>query len=253
MLSLQSLPVHLTCVIISALRKTPSSPTALADGCSREGGHVGAGLTWAGTSCSPRDGCTVFLGLHTQCSYAGGLAVWINIEIIAINSPTHPGTSKQAAHMCLSHVAASWTGHTQEVRDTSRTMRVRGHAGGDRVTRHDAAGHWRCSTAAPDPRRVLDLEEKTIPNLKQTSYPSFLISHHHHFYCFSKHIKIFYHFLIRGRGNHIMCDDRCKSSCTFRKSLKVIFCNCTVIHYLFTFFPALNSSAMSFLHCSVRL
>ena len=122
---------------------------------------MGAGWNWAGTSCSPRDGCTVFLGLHTQRSYAGGLAVWINIDIIAIDPPAHCGSPKKAAHMCLSHVAAPWTGHTQEVRDASMTMRVRGHAGGDRVTRHDAARHWRCSTAAPDPRRVLDLKEKS--------------------------------------------------------------------------------------------
>lgn len=147
--------------LVLSEKKTPSSPTALADGCSREEGHTGAGCNWAGTSCSPRDGCTVFLGLHTQRSYAGGLAVWINIEIIAIDSTAHPGTSKKAAHMCLSHVAASWTGYAQEVSNTTRTVRVRRHAGGDGVTRHNAARHWRCSTAAPDPRRVLDLVEKS--------------------------------------------------------------------------------------------
>lgn len=161
LLSPQSPPVHLNCVIISACRKTPSSPTALADGCSREEGHMGAGWNWAKTSCSPRDGCTVFLGLHTQRSYAGGLAVWINIEIIAIDSTAHPRTSKKAAHMCLSHVAAPWTGHAQEVSDASGTMRVRRHARGDGVTRYNATRHRRCSTAAPDPRRVLDLEEKS--------------------------------------------------------------------------------------------
>lgn len=122
---------------------------------------MGEGCNWAGTSCSPRDGCTVFLGLHTQRSYAGGLAVWINIEIIAIDSPAHPGTPKEAAHMCLSHVAAPWTGHAQEVRDASRTVRVRRHAGRDGVTRNNATGNWRCPTAASDPRRVLDLEEKS--------------------------------------------------------------------------------------------
>lgn len=103
----------------------------------------------------------MFFGLHTQRSYAGGFAVWINIEIIAIDSPTDPSAPKQAAHMCLSHVAASWTGYTQEVRDTSGTVMVRGHAGGHRVTRHDAAGHRRCPAAAPYPRRVLNLEKKS--------------------------------------------------------------------------------------------
>lgn len=104
----------------------------------------------------------MLLGLHTQCSNAGGLAVWISIEIIAIDSPAHPRTPKQATHMRLSHMAAAWTGDAQEVGDTSRTVRVGGHAGGDRVTRYDAARYWRCSTAASNPRRVLDLE-KTIP------------------------------------------------------------------------------------------
>lgn len=102
----------------------------------------------------------MFLGLHTQRSYAGGLAVWINIEIIAIDSPAHPGAPKQAAHMRLSHVAASWTGHAQEVGDSSRGVGVRGHAGRERLTRHDAARHWRCSAAAADPRGVLDLESR---------------------------------------------------------------------------------------------
>lgn len=123
-------------------------------------GLMGAGWDRAGTSCSPGDGCTVFLGLHTQRSYAGGLSIWINIEIIAIDSPTDPSTPKQTAHMSLSHVAASWTWYTQEVRDASRTVRVRGHAGGHRVTRHDTTGHRRCPAAAPYPWRVLDLEKK---------------------------------------------------------------------------------------------
>lgn len=115
----------------------------------------------AGASCSPRDGCTVFLGLHTQRSYAGGLAVWIGIEIITIDSTAHPRTSKKAAHMRLSHVAASWTGDAQEVSDASWTVRVRWHAGRDGVTGHNAARHRRCSTAAPDPRRILDLEKRS--------------------------------------------------------------------------------------------
>lgn len=113
-----------------------------------------------GTSCGPRDGCTVFLGLHAQRSYAGGFAVWINIEIIAIDSTSHCRTTKKAAHMRLSHVAAAWTGHAQEVSYASRTVRVRRHARGDGVTRHNTTGHRWCSTAAPDPCRVLDLREK---------------------------------------------------------------------------------------------
>lgn len=111
------------------------------------------------TSCSPGDGCAVFLGLHPQRSYAGGLAVWIHVEVITVDSPADPSTPKKAAHVCLSHVAAPWTGHAQEVRDTARAVRMRGHAGGHRIARHNAAWHWRGSTAAPNPRGVLDLEK----------------------------------------------------------------------------------------------
>lgn len=139
LLSRRSLPVHLTCVIISALRNAPSSPTTLADGL--EKGHTGAGWSWPGTSCCPGDGCTVFLGLHPQRSYAGGFAVWIHVEIVAIDSTSHPGTPKKAAHVRLSHVAAAWTGHAQEVGNARGTVRVRRHARGDGVARHNAARH----------------------------------------------------------------------------------------------------------------
>lgn len=63
--------------------------------------------------------------------------------------------------MRLSHVAASWTGHAQEVSDASWTVRVRRHAGRDGVTGHNAARHWRRSTAAPYPRGVLDLDKRS--------------------------------------------------------------------------------------------
>lgn len=116
------------------------------------------GGTCDGTSCSPGDGCAVFLGLHAQRGDAGGLAVWINVEVVAIDSPTNPSTPKQAAHVCLSHVAAPWAGHTQEVRHPSWNVRVRGHAGGNWITWYNAARHWRGSAAAPNPWRVLDLE-----------------------------------------------------------------------------------------------
>lgn len=100
----------------------------------------------------------MFLGLHAQCSYAGGLAVRIHVEIIAVDSSTHAGTSKQAAHVRLPHVAAARTGNAQEVSDASGGVRVGRHAGRDRVAGNDAARHWGRSAAAPDPRRVLDLQ-----------------------------------------------------------------------------------------------
>lgn len=117
------------------------------------------GLGWA-PSCRPGDGRAVFLGLHPQRSYAGRLAIGINVEVIAVDSPADPGAPKQAAHVCLSHVAAAWTGHAQEVGDASGSVRVRRHAGRDGVAWHHAAWHRGGCTAAPDPRRVLDLEGK---------------------------------------------------------------------------------------------
>lgn len=160
LLSWRSLPVHLTCVIISALRNAPSSSRTLADGL--EKGRTGAGWSWPGTSCSPRDGCTVFLGLHPQRSYAGGFAVWVDVEIIAVDSASHPGTPEKAAHVRLSHVAAAWTGHAQEIGNARGSVRVRRHAGGNGITWHNAARHrWRAA-AASNPRRVLDLKWKSL-------------------------------------------------------------------------------------------
>lgn len=138
---------------------------------------MGAGWSWPGTSCCPRDGCTVFLGLHSQRSYAGGFAVRINVEVIAIDPASHPGTPKKAAHVRLSHVAAAWTGHAQEIGNARGTVRVRRHARGDGVTRHNAAGHRRRSAAASDPRRVLDLRWNSACLRHKTS----LTSHPHHY------------------------------------------------------------------------
>lgn len=118
--------VYVTCIIISAFRQTAPSHPLSAFWCLLAMWRQGDG-----TSCSPGDGCAVFLGLHAQRGDAGGLAVWVNVEVIAIDSPADPSTPKQAAHVCLSHVAAPWAGHTQEVRHPSWNVRVRGHAGGN--------------------------------------------------------------------------------------------------------------------------
>lgn len=137
----------------------PPPPTTLADGF--EKGHTGAGWSWPGTSCCPGDGRTVFLGLHPQRSYAGGFAVWIHVEIVAVDSTSHPGTPKQAPHVRLSHVAAAWTGHAQEIGHARGAVRVRGHARGDGVTGHNTARHRRRAAAASNPRRVLDLKRNS--------------------------------------------------------------------------------------------
>lgn len=61
----QSLPAHLTCVIISALRNAPSSPTALADGL--EKGHTGGG---GGGGGDPGPGHHVAQEMAALCSLA---------------------------------------------------------------------------------------------------------------------------------------------------------------------------------------
>lgn len=112
----------------------------------------------AGSSCGPGDGCAVLFGLHAQRSDAGGLAIRVNVEIIAIDSSPHGRAPEQAAHVRLSHVATAWAGHTQEVGNAGRAVRVGRHAGRDGVARHNAARHWRRSAAAAEPRWVLDLK-----------------------------------------------------------------------------------------------
>lgn len=83
----------------------------------------------------------MFLGLHSQCSYAGGFAVRVDVEIVAVDSASHPGTPEKAAHVRLSHVAAAWTGHAQEIGNARGAVGVRRHARGDGVTGHNAARH----------------------------------------------------------------------------------------------------------------
>lgn len=88
-------------------------------------------------SCGPRDGRTVLLGLHAESSNARGLAVWLAIELVAVEAWAEARCSKQATHVCLAHVTAS-PRDTQEVGDTAgpraRGVGVRGHAGWHWVT-----------------------------------------------------------------------------------------------------------------------
>lgn len=125
----------------------------------KQGGR--AGSTVAGSSCGPGDGCAVFLGLHAQRGDAGGLAIGVDVEIVAVDTAPHGGAPKEAAHVRLSHVAAAGAGHAQEVGDAGGAVRVGRHAGRDGVAGHNAARHRGRSAAAAEPRRVLDLKTST--------------------------------------------------------------------------------------------
>ena len=111
-----------------------------------------------GASCCPGDGSAVLFGLHAQGGDAGGLAVRVHVEVVSVDARAYPlGPPEQAAHVCLSHVAPR-AGHAQEVRHTAAGVGVRGHAGGDSVTGHHTARDGGSSTAATNPRWVLDLK-----------------------------------------------------------------------------------------------
>lgn len=88
----------------------------------------------------------MFFSLHPQGSDAGGFAVGLCVEVVAVDARV----AKEAAHVRLSHVTPR-AGHTQEVGDAAARVWVRGHAGGHRVAGNHAAWHWRRCTATPDP------------------------------------------------------------------------------------------------------
>lgn len=96
-------------------------------------------------SCGPGDGRAVLLGLHAQGRDARGLAVWLPVELVAIEAGAEARCSKQATHVRLAHMAAG-PRDTQEVGDATgpraRGMGVRGHAGWHRVTGDHAGWHW---------------------------------------------------------------------------------------------------------------
>lgn len=123
------------------------------------------------TSCCPRYGCAVLLGLHAQSRDARGLSVGVHVEVIRIDGCRHAGPSEQTAHVSLSHVA-SRTGHAQKIRHSAGRVGVRCHAGSHSVAGHDAARHRRRCAAASDPGRVLNLEHfhRTAVGLLVTSW-----------------------------------------------------------------------------------
>lgn len=136
------------------------------------GRGVTSSLAGGALSCGPRDGCAVLLGFHAQCSNARGLAVWLSIHLVAIEARTEASCSKQAAHVCLAHMAAS-PRDTQEVGDAAgpraRRMSMRGHTGRHWVTRDHTGWHRRGGPIVANPGRVLDLE--TVKGeMSQTSW-----------------------------------------------------------------------------------
>lgn len=112
----------------------------------------------AALSCRPGDGSTVLLCLHPQGCDAGGLAVRLTVQLVAIEARADPSSAKQTAHVSLSHVAA-WAGDAQKLGDSTGRVGVSmgGHAGGHRVTGDHAGRHRRGSTIVPNPGWVLDL------------------------------------------------------------------------------------------------
>lgn len=109
------------------------------------------------TSCCPRYGCAVLLGLHAQSGNAGRLSVRVHVEVVRIDGCRHAGPSEQTAHVSLSHVSAR-TGHAKKIRHPAGWVGVRCHTGSHSVAGHNAARHWRRCAAASDPGWVLNLK-----------------------------------------------------------------------------------------------
>lgn len=125
------------------------SPCALFMSCGR----------WAAAlSCRPRDCGTVLLCFHPQGSDAGGLAVRLAVQLIAIEARAHPSCAKEATHVSLSHVAAG-AGDAEELGDTTGCVGVTmgGHAGGHCLAGDNAGRHRGGSAIVADPGGVLDL------------------------------------------------------------------------------------------------
>lgn len=122
--------------------------------------EVGRGRGWAAASGSPGDGCAVLLGLHAQGGDARGLAVWLAVELVAVEARAEARRSKQATHVRLAHVTAS-PGDAQEVGDAAgpraRGVGMRGHAGWHRVAGDHAGRNGGGSPIVANPGRVLNL------------------------------------------------------------------------------------------------
>lgn len=123
-----------------------------AGGCTRLSPRAWRG---AGLSCRPGDRGAVLLRLHPQGSDAGGLAVRLAVQLVAIEAGAHPGRAEEAAHVSLSHVAAG----PEELGDAAGRvgMSMGGHAGGHRLAGDHAGGHRGGGSVVADPGGVLDL------------------------------------------------------------------------------------------------
>lgn len=100
----------------------------------------------------------MLLCFHPQGSNAGGLAVRLAVQLVAIEAGAHPGCAEEAAHVSLSHVAAG-PGDPKELGDAAGRMGVSmgGHAGGHRLAGDHAGRHRGGCSIVADPRGVLDL------------------------------------------------------------------------------------------------
>jgi len=101
----------------------------------------------------------VLLCFHPQGSDAGGLAVRLAVQLVAVEARAHPGRAKEATHVSLSHVAAG-AGDAEELGDAAGCVGVSmgGHAGGHCLAGDDAGRHGGRGAVVADPGRVLDLE-----------------------------------------------------------------------------------------------
>lgn len=120
---------------------------------------VSRGHRAAALSCRPGDRGAVLLRFHPQGSDAGGLAVRLAVQLVAIEAGAHPGRAEEAAHVSLSHVAAG-PGDSQELGDAAGRVGVGmgGHAGGHRLAGDHAGGHGGGGSVVANPGGVLDLE-----------------------------------------------------------------------------------------------
>lgn len=119
---------------------------------------VSRGRWAAALSCRPGDRGAVLLCFHPQGSDAGGLAVRLAVQLVAIEAGAHPGCAEEAAHVSLSHVAAG-PGDPEELGDAAGRMGVSmgGHAGGHRLAGDHAGRHGGGGSIVANPGGVLDL------------------------------------------------------------------------------------------------
>lgn len=100
----------------------------------------------------------MLLRFHPQGSDAGGLAVRLAVQLVAVEAGAHPGGTEEAAHVSLSHVAAG-ARDAEELGDAAGRVRVSmgGHAGGHRLAGDHTGGHRGGGSVVANPGGILDL------------------------------------------------------------------------------------------------